>query len=158
MAYTHPQCVWNTLPTRLRSWLLFRFPVLLLFLITLQAFVSSISFTLGSEEKFKCTTTSRDFGFSKKRGSMPKLGDSSSSLLMFWSGIKNGRFAGLFTASRRSVDSSPRSLSPAFRLFSDADPGDFASLLNRNISSGFWFSLLYFWPLSFDFINSPVER
>ena len=44
-----------------------------------------ISFTLGLEEKFKCTTTSRDFGFSKKLGSMPKLGDSSSLLLMFWS-------------------------------------------------------------------------
>ena len=55
------------------------------FLITLRAFESSISFTLGLEEKFKCTTMSRDFGFSKKLGSMPKLGDSSSSLLMFWS-------------------------------------------------------------------------
>ena len=51
------------------------------FLITLRAFVWSISFTLGLEEKFKCTTTSRDFGFSEKLGSMPKLGDSSSSLL-----------------------------------------------------------------------------
>ena len=55
------------------------------FLISLRAFESSISFTLGLEEKFKCTTTSRDFGFSKKLGSMPKPGDSSSSLLMFWS-------------------------------------------------------------------------
>ena len=55
------------------------------FLIKLRAFVSSISFTLGPEEKFKCTTTSRDVGFSKKLGSMPKLGDSSSSVLMFWS-------------------------------------------------------------------------
>ena len=51
------------------------------FLITLRAFVWSISFTLGLEEKFKCTTTSSDFGFSEKLGSMPKLGDSSSSLL-----------------------------------------------------------------------------
>ena len=40
------------------------------FLITLRAFkfVLSISFTLGPEEKLKCTTTSRDFGFSKKLG------------------------------------------------------------------------------------------
>ena len=122
-----------------------------MFLITLRAFVSSISFTLHPEEKFKCT--SRDFGFSKKLGSMPKLGDSSSSLLMSWSLNNNGRFAGLFTASQQSVDSSPHSLSPAFRLFSVADPEDFASLLNRKISSGSWFSLLYSWPLSFDFIK-----
>ena len=51
------------------------------FLITLQAFVSSISFTLGLGEKFKCTITSRDFGFLEKLGSTSKLGDSSSSLL-----------------------------------------------------------------------------
>ena len=121
--------------------------------------MSSISFTQGPEEKFKCATTSRDFGFSKKLGSRPKLGDSSSSLLMLWSLNNNGRFAGLFTASQRSVDSSPRSFSPAFRLFSVADPGDFANLLNREISSGYRFSLSYSWPLSFDFIEfSSVER
>ena len=45
------------------------------------SFVWLISFTLGLEEKFECTTTSSDFGFSEKLGSMPKLGDSSSSLL-----------------------------------------------------------------------------
>ena len=59
------------------------------------------------------------------------------SYLIFWSPNNNGRFARLCTASRLSVDSSTSSLSP-FRLFSIADPGDFASLLNRRISSGFW--------------------
>ena len=116
-------------------------------------FELSISFTLRPKEKFTCTTTSRDFGFSKKLGSMPKLCNSSSSLLMFWSLNNHGRFAGLFIVSWRSVDSSPCLLYPAFRLCSVANPGDFASLLNRKISSGSWFSLLYSWPLSYDFIK-----
>ena len=55
------------------------------FLITPREFVSSISFTLDHKEKFKCTITSRDFGFSEKLRSIPKLGDSSSLLLKFWS-------------------------------------------------------------------------
>ena len=96
------------------------------FLMTLRVFASSISFTLGPEEKIRYTTTSRDFGFSIRLGSMFKLGDFSSSLVIFWSPNNNGCFA---LAPRLSVDSSTRSLSP-FRLFSIANPGDFASLLN----------------------------
>ena len=52
-----------------------------------------ISFNLGPEERLRPTTTSKDFGSSKKLELMLNLGDSSSSLVIFWSLNNNGRFA-----------------------------------------------------------------
>ena len=60
---------------------------------------------------------------------MLKLGDSSSSLVIFWSQNNNGRFARC-AFPQLLGDLSTRSPSP-FRRFSIADPGDFASLLKR---------------------------
>ena len=96
------------------------------FLIRLRVIASSMCFTLVPEEKLRFSTTSKDFGCSKRLGSLSRLGVSLYFFLIFWSN-SNGRLARLSTASRRSVDSWLCSLSP-FLLFPTTDPGDFASL------------------------------
>ena len=118
-------------------------------------------FYSGPRRRFRPTATSEDFGSSEKLGLMLKLGDSSSSLVIFWSQNNNGRFArcgfpqflGDLPINRHAhLQQSP------FRRFSFADPGDFASLLNRmrNTSEArnHCGLSIYSWPLSFAFMKS----
>ena len=98
-----------------------------------------ISFNLGPEESLRPTTTSKDFGSSKKLELMPKLGDSSSSLVIFWS-LKITMVASLaapfhsFSAICRLIDSLTFSFPSLFycrsrRLCKSFKPYDFLRVL-----------------------------